>query len=251
MPIVSALIFLIQIGFAVHVVRTGRPFFWLWLIIFVPVLGCLVYAIAELVPGMGGSRTARRVTSAVDRALYSERDFKRLTATTEEMPTADNLRMLAEELLLRKDAEGAKELYEKALAPPHDTDPTLLMGLARCRFLLGDPTGALEALDFLQESNPGFQSHEGHLFYARSLEEAGRTEEALEEYAALAPLYPGQEAKARYAMLLEKAGRDAEAAELYRNIVKTVERGDRHYRRAQREWNDVARNRLAGPQNPA
>lgn len=40
MPIVGVLIVLIQIGFAIHVVRTGRDTFWIYIIAFLPLLGC-------------------------------------------------------------------------------------------------------------------------------------------------------------------------------------------------------------------
>jgi len=240
------LILLIQIGFAVHAVRTGRAMLWLSLIVFVPLIGCVVYFIAEILPELGRTRTARTAAANISRSLTSARDYRAMVDAVEELPTADNRRALAEELIRRQDFSAALTLYELALAPPHQHDPVLLMGVARCCFLMGNAAGALIALDRLQEFNPGFQSHDGHLLYARALEAVGRTQEALAEYAALVPLFPGEEARARYAQLLETCGRRVEARELYEAILKSVRKGSGHYRRTHREWNELAKRALAG-----
>ena len=41
---------LLQIVLAVHVVRTRRPFIWIFLILIFPLLGSVIYIIAELIP---------------------------------------------------------------------------------------------------------------------------------------------------------------------------------------------------------
>ncbi len=40
----------LQIVLAVHAVRTGRPFIWVFLILIFPLMGSLIYIIAELIP---------------------------------------------------------------------------------------------------------------------------------------------------------------------------------------------------------
>lgn len=40
----------LQIVLAVHVVRSRRPFIWIFLILFFPLMGSLIYLIAELIP---------------------------------------------------------------------------------------------------------------------------------------------------------------------------------------------------------
>ncbi|HUD50517.1 tetratricopeptide repeat protein [Parvibaculum sp.] len=246
MPALGLIILLAQIGFAVHVIRTGRPIFWIFLIVFVPLIGCIVYGLVEILPELGQSNTARKVRTTLDSAINSERDFRALVAAVDDLPTPHNKHLLASELIRRGDYAGARELYESALAGPHEHDPALLMGFARALFMQGDGAGALAALDRLQAENPGFQSHEGHLLYARALEALGRRDEAMREYEALLPHYPGQEARARYALLLKSAGRESEAGELFALIVKAVERGRNDYRRAQREWYEIAKANLAG-----
>lgn len=239
------LIIAVQIAFAVHVIRTGRQIFWIFLIVFVPLIGCLVYFFAEIMPELGNSRTARRAASTVMRPITSERDFQAMIRAVEDTPTADNRRKLAEALLSRGEVDRALTLYEQALVPPQETDPVLLMGLARCQFHKGLPEATLATLDRLQQTNPGFQSNEGHLLYAMACEGAGRLDEALTEYGNLAPIYPGEEARCRYALLLKRCGRAEEAAELFRAILRGAERSSGHNRRQQREWYEAAKKALA------
>jgi hypothetical protein len=41
---------ILQIVLAVHVIRTHRPFIWIFLILIFPLLGSVIYIIAELIP---------------------------------------------------------------------------------------------------------------------------------------------------------------------------------------------------------
>lgn len=43
-------IIILQVALAVHAIRTGRPFTWVFLIVVFPLVGSLVYLIAELIP---------------------------------------------------------------------------------------------------------------------------------------------------------------------------------------------------------
>lgn len=50
MPVIGILILIIQIGFAAHAIRRGHDQIWIYLIIFVPLIGCLLYTLMVLLP---------------------------------------------------------------------------------------------------------------------------------------------------------------------------------------------------------
>lgn len=50
MPLIAVVHLLVGIGFAVHAMKTGRPQFWMYILILVPVVGSLAYVLLELVP---------------------------------------------------------------------------------------------------------------------------------------------------------------------------------------------------------
>src|SRR5262249_24420652 len=111
-------------------------------------------------------------------------------------------------------------------------------------FGMGLPQMAIATLDKLREQWPDYQSVEGHLLYARSLEESGRTSEALDEYEALAGYSVSTEARVRWAMLLGKVGRGVEAKRIHGEVLTQMRRAPRYVRQAQAEWIAIAEREL-------
>lgn len=245
MPILALAELIAQVLCAVHIVRTGRPYYWIYIVMFVPVVGMLAYFVAEMLPDMLGTRTARSAAAGVGRALDPGRAVREAERNLAMTPTTGHKAALADAYLDAGRADEAATLYRDTLTGVHANDPALMTGLARAEFARGDFAGVERALDALREANPHFQSAECHLLYARSLEEQGKVDLALHEYEALAPYYPGQEARCRYAMLLEKAGNHRDSQRLFREICQSIEMSPRHARRLQREWYDIARRALA------
>jgi hypothetical protein len=231
---------LLQVALATHAVRTGRTQPWLWIIIAVPGLGCLLYIAMEILPeflhGPAGNRAARDVANVI----APEREYKRLLGVVELAPTIENKSALAMECLRVNRAPEAVELYESCLIGIHATDPKLLLGLARACFAVADYPNVVTTLDELRAHNPKYQSAEGHMLYARALEEHGRTEEAITQYEALAGYFPGEEARCRLALLLQKNGSIDRAISLFSEIVKNVERRGKAYKRTEKPWFETA-----------
>lgn len=236
---------ILQILCAVHIVRTGRPYYWIYIVILAPMVGMLAYFVIEILPDLLGTRTARTAVAGVGRALDPGKAVRIAERNLSMTPTTGNKAALADAYVDVGRVEEAAALYRDALTGVHATDPSLMQGLARAEFARGNFAEVERVLDALREANPHFQSADCHLLYARSMEEQGKVEAALHEYRALAPYYPGQEARCRYAMLLEKSGEHRESQRLFREICQSVELSPRHARRLQREWYDIARRALA------
>ena len=116
-----------------------------------------------------------------------------------------------------------------------------MLGLATAEFREGDANAASATLDRLFAANPDFSSAEADLLAACILEARGRLPEALSAYERLCATYPGEEAKGRMALLLQRTGAEQRAGAIFAEIRKSVERGPAFYRRAQREWYEIAR----------
>jgi hypothetical protein len=245
MPMIGLAVLLAQILCAVHVMKTGRPYYWIFIVMFAPMIGMLAYFVVEILPELTGSRRARSAVAGVGRALDPGRAVREAERRLAMTPTTENKAALADAYLEVGRADEAAALYQDTLTGVHARDPGLMHGLARAEFARGNFAAVEQALDALREANPAFQSAECHLLYARSLEEQGKVEPALHEYAALAPYYPGQEARCRYALLLEKSGDHRESQRLFREICQSIEMSPRHARRLQHEWYDIARRALA------
>lgn len=244
MPVAISLTVLIQIACAIHVVRTGRPLYWLFIILATSVLGCIVYFFVAILPDFTQSRAARQAANQLVRTVDPERELRRLTDQFETADTVENRRRLADEWLHQGRPDKAIELYQGALNGVMRDEPILLAGLAAAQLAADRPADTIATLERLRSANPTYESADAHLLYARALEGAGREVEALAEYEALIGYFPGVEARCRMGLLLERLGRQAEAQVAFHQVVRSLDRAGRTFRQSQREWYEQARQRL-------
>ncbi|MDJ0943805.1 MAG: tetratricopeptide repeat protein [Kiloniellales bacterium] len=244
MPILGAVVIAFQILLVVHVLKTGRQTYWVFIVMMLPLVGAIAYFFVEILPELAHSRAGRQVAKDLDSVVNPDRELRQLTREAARADTVENRFKLAKECLYKNRYEEAQELLAGCLQGIHGEDPAILLALAKARFGLQDFAGSVEALDRLRQADPNFQSAEGHLLYARGLEGQGETEQALYEYEALVGYFAGEEARCRYGLLLEQAGRRDEAREVFAEVVRSVELAPKPYYRAQREWYEIARERL-------
>src|SRR5579863_142118 len=188
------IIIVLQVVCVVHAAKTGRFWPWGYVVIFLPGFGALAYVVVELLPEWFGSVQGQQARKSVVGTLDPGRRYRALTDQLEVTDTIANRAALAEECLALGKFEEALAHYEHILALPMGEDAIYALGKARAQFGLGEPQQVVATLDDLRERWPDYQSAEGHLLYARALEESGRTDDALSEYQAVANYYPGAEA---------------------------------------------------------
>lgn len=245
MPIVFMLSLALQAACAVHVVRSGRPLYWLWLILIGSYLAVIVYALVAVIPDLRHDPRGRNVASKTLKFVDPERRRRELQRRLELSDTVDNRRRLAEESMELGDYDNAQELYQGLLGGMYATDPDFMVGLAKAQFGKGDYAGARQTLEALIEANPRYKSSDGHLLYARCLEELGQTEAALEEYRVLVDFYPGEEGRFRYGCLLARSQRVIEARALFQAQIRRAELMPGYYRRKEQPWLKAAKLELA------
>jgi hypothetical protein len=240
------IIVLIQVVCIVHAAKTGRFWPWGYVILFLPAFGAAAYVLIELVPewfgGVQGQQARARVASTLDPG----KRYRLLTDQLTALDTIANRSALAEECLGLGKYDEALRHYEHILSLPMGDDAIYMLGKARALFGLGRAQEVVAALDELRGRWPDYQSADGHLLYARALEDCGRTADALSEYQAVANYYPGAEARVRYGLLLEKAGQRAEAKTIFGEVLTQLKRAPKYVRRAQAEWIALAEKAMRG-----
>lgn len=240
------LIPLLQIVCVVHVIRTGRSFIWIYVLLFLPGLGVAAYAVVEILPGWFGTRTARNLGSSAVSALDPGRELRQRRQALEQADTVDNRRLLAETLVAAGRHDEAMGLYQSILAGIHADDPGMLLGMARAAYGLKQYDLTLDTLRKLAETNPRYQPVEAQLLRAMTLEGLERDDEAAADYAQLVSHASGEEVRCRYALLLQRHGDRDAAKALFDEVLARSRRAPRHYRRQEAEWIDVARREAAG-----
>ncbi|MDE2184015.1 MAG: hypothetical protein KGJ78_13430 [Alphaproteobacteria bacterium] len=238
-------VFVIDLAFAYHVIRTGRPWYWILIIGFLGPIGWAAYILLAILPEMAGSASARRFADNVSNMADPGRSYREKLRDVERVGSADAKRALAEECIKRGRFQDAVDLYQGAMSGPlGESDPVLLRGMARAKLLAGDGPGAVAAFEKLKDLDRAAFDADAELDYARALALVGRTQDALHQYEAVVPRYPGEEARCRFAVLLQSLGQHDRAQALFREIVESVRHAPGYYRSRQREWYRIAREQL-------
>jgi hypothetical protein len=244
MPVLGGIVLLIQLCFAYHALKTGRGYWWLFVIMAFPVMGCLLYYFIEVFPTSRESRSAQRAARAIARALDPDKPLRSRVADLEACGSVENRMALARECMEQSLYADAAALYRSCLSGVYETDPELRHGLAAALLMDDKHAQALEVAQRLRASHPSFRASDVALIVARALEGTNRLEEALKELGVLADTYPGEEGRWRYGELLRRLGRAGEAQDVFRRMLRNAERLPRHYRDAQKSWLDLARQSL-------
>ena len=244
MPLIILSI-IIQLALVVHIVRTGRNFFWIWIVLIFPPVGPLAYIIVELLPDLYRSWFVRDIKRSVLNMIDPHRDVRLHSEALEVSDTVENTIKLADTLRDKGNLAEALELYNKAQSGLFATDPTLLLGKADILYRMGSYTPARETLDLLIKENPDFKSPDGHLLYAMSLEAEGNENAAVHEYEILCKYYPGPEPKCHYGLLLKRRGETEKARALFKEVQLSAKRSGRHYHKLHRECIELVQKELS------
>ena len=244
-----ALSFLVQASLAVHAYRTGRER-WMYLIILVPVVGSVIYILTELLPEIRYSSTGRKAASRIAALITPSDNMTKLRERLALLDSVENRQLLARECVNAGEYQEAIDLYTSCLKGIYKDDPQLMLELANANYLCERYSDAKDIFIRLREAHPDFRHAEGHLLFARTLDNLGEDWNALREYKEVANYYPGEEASCRYALLLKKMGCRQEANEVFNKIILRSRIRGRKNKSRERQWITTAQENIEPSASP-
>jgi hypothetical protein len=245
MPIIGAIVVGIQFCFAFHALKTGRPYWWIFIIMGFPVMGCVIYYFVEVFPGSREHRRANKAARAIVRALEPDADLKKRVEELEICGSLDNKLALAAECMNHQMYPEAIKLYESCLNGTYAADGAILFGLAKAAVEAGEWSKAGGALARLKADAPKTRPLEVRLLEARVLEGRGENDAAIAAYRELVPAFVGLEARYRYGRLLLRLGKQDAAMEMFSEVVKHAKRFASSIEEEER-WASAAKQAIAG-----
>jgi hypothetical protein len=249
MPLLGAIVVLIQFCFAFHAFKTGRPYWWIFVIMAFPVMGCLIYYFVEVFPRTRESakveRAINKAVSNISRAIDPDKELRQRIAEAELNPSIDNKIALARECLVSGAPGEAAKLYRSCLAGSFSKDPNIRFGLLEAEVACAEYGGSKTTAEALLQENAGFKDGEVRLLLARALEGQGESNAAEGAYADAVKAFRGEEARYRYAAMLRSCGQTERANLVLRELIKNAELSPPFYRDAQDDWIKAARRDLA------
>lgn len=224
MPLIGGLILLIQFSFVFHALRSGRPYWWIFIIMGFPVMGCLIYYFVEVFPQSREHRHVHKTARKLVKALQPDADLKRRAEEVEVCGSIDNKMALAKECVEHQMHAEAISLYESCLHGPFANDGNLLFNLAQAAIDGSFWDKAETTISRLKIDNSSLRPLEVRLLEARLLEGRKNTDGALAIYRELIPEFVGMEARYRYGELLSRLGQHEAANHVFDEILKLAKR---------------------------
>lgn len=124
--IIAFLPYILQLSLIIHIIKNRKPFLWLWLIVFLPYIGGLVYLLLEVLPELLSSNSVRNLGQAIDHAVNPSKKILELEGLVKRQETIANKTLLADAYYDDNRFEEALTLYQSCLTGPYSQDEELL-----------------------------------------------------------------------------------------------------------------------------
>src|ERR1700761_2308847 len=163
----------LQVVCALHCIRRGTQGRWLWIIVFLPLIGCIIYIVSEMRP----RRSIRAPKIDIGAVINPSAKLKRLEEDLKFTDTFDNRIKLADAYLAANQTDRAIELYEKSLTGAFAENEHGIAQLAVAYYQTERYGDTIKWLKKIYNTHQ-FARSSTHILYAKALELTGNTEAA-------------------------------------------------------------------------
>ena len=129
--------YILQLALIIHCIKTNKPFYWIYLIIFIPYVGGVAYLLVELLPALLNSRQLRQTGQSIVRTFNPSVTIKKLEEQLENQDTVSNRTALAHAYIEAQQYDKAVPLLRSCLSGPFADDRATLLLLAQALFADG------------------------------------------------------------------------------------------------------------------
>jgi hypothetical protein len=232
-----------QIACVIHVFKTGRPYWWMWIIFCFPMIGLAAYLYLEVRPSLGKAGFRNLLWN-----LKSSRErIGILDAELAESTTVRNRLALADELHAAGQFDRECEVLADGLRGAFKDDATLLMRLAEAHLEAGRTAEADKILaTVVPEKSPDSQLQFATL-KARVASLRGDQAQAASEFQELVGRKKSEGPRYYYAEHLLRSGQRDEGRAILTDILHQYRRGTVVWRYQERKWFYAAKRLLKSP----
>jgi len=196
-----------------HLIKNRNPYYWIFLIIFLPFIGCLIYLITQVYT----KRDAEKVTSEIVTLINPTKRIKDLEKKLEFSETFQNRINLADAYLGNKDYQKAITYYELALDSDYQNDFYVIQNLIICYY---NTESYPEVIRYSEKImvHPEFKKSKMPFFYGLALEQLERVEEAETQLRVIDVRYSNYDERLVLAKFLIAKNKTEDAKEILNEI---------------------------------
>lgn len=222
-------VLLLQAFCLYHAYRNNTQQMWYWLIIFFPVVGCVIY----LYNSFYSRHHIKNLAEGVKGVVNSNYRIEQLEKELRFSDTMKNRTNLADAYVKIGRYAEAIELYSASLQGFMADDPTLRMKLVHAHFLNRDYESAVRLGDQLG-SEKSFKNAEERIAYAWALHHQGDTERATQVFDDMDRTFTNYPHRLEYCKFLLETGRRDEASAKLAELIAEFDHMDSTERRLKR-----------------
>jgi hypothetical protein len=223
----------------IHALRKNLHQKWIWLIVFLPVIGSLIYIFTE----MFNRRHVQNVQTNLSNVLNPGGQISKLEERLRFSDTFNNRIALADAYLANAQTEKAVKLYEGSLTGAFTENEHVRGQLALAYFAqkrYEDVVAIASKIIHL----PQFNRSRVHVLYALSLAYCGEEAKAEKEFKQMNGQFAHYEARYHYGIFLEKAERKDEAIQQFNQILQEYTHLSAREKAGYKEWFQQSREAL-------
>jgi len=202
---------------AFHSYQRGTLNRWIFIIIFLPVIGSAIYLFSEVL----SERRIRGPKVNIAAIVNPGGQIKKLEETVRFADTFANKIKLADAYLAGGYTEKAVELYEASLVGSFADNEHALSQLLKGYFTQERYDDVIATAQKIKQSQK-FNKSEAHLLYAQALENTDQPKAAEQEFKAMKGRFSCFEQRYQYGMFLKRAGRDDDARRIFTELIDEV-----------------------------
>jgi hypothetical protein len=234
---------ILQIICVLHAIKKGKDRSWIYIIVFIPFVGGIVYFFAEILPSLRSNGIIQTANEQVGNALFPARRIKELEQQIELADTYQNRILLGEAYAAAARYEDALAMFNKALTGIYKDDPFAIGKRALTYYVSGNHQKALQDFEHAL-AVAGKLNEKEQLIYAMILETMGKNNEALKAYEKAVMIATGLEAEYRQGKLIQKLGDENKAQDIFEHMIRKAKSSPGYFRRKESKWINLAKEEL-------
>ena len=223
-----------------HSIKKGNQQKWIWLIVFLPVIGSIAYIFSEMLT----KRDISGVQSNIGSIINPGGRIKDLERRLEFANTFENKVALADAYLAAGMTDEAIALYDSCLTGLFSDNEYVIMRLIDAYYVKERFEDIVKIAARILRSVDFAKSH-AHVLYALSLERLGQVDMAEKEFQSMNGSFSNFEARFNYGQFLIRSERINEAIDLYNEIVQEGQHMTSGEKRNHRVWFGKAKDELS------
>ncbi len=196
-----------------HLYKNRNPYYWAFLIFFIPVIGCIIYLITQVY----NKRDAEKITNEITHIINPTKKVRDLEKQLQFSESYQNRMNLADAYLEIKDYNNAILHYLEALEDSSQNDFYVIKQLIEAYFNIEDCEHVILYVERIKD-HPEFKKSRTQFLYGLALERIGKLEEAEENLKQIDIRYSFYDERLIYAKFLLSKDKKEAAKEVLEDL---------------------------------